>query len=141
MPKKRVLQIASASKNSAQYAINAPHFTEWWKKTAIKNVLKYAPKATELEKLERLSRLDDHAEGFDSETGEILENGDLPAAKPKGTRAARAVKAAAGTKPDPKPEGGQDNSGAVDAEFEEVDHDEGAGDNGDQHYEEDEIPM
>jgi recombination protein RecT len=96
MPKRRVLEIASASANKGQYdPKTGKHFSEWWKKTAIKNVLKYAPKATELEKLERLAAYDDKTEGFvDTETGEIIEGAAPAEPKKRGTRASRAVKAA-----------------------------------------------
>jgi recombination protein RecT len=95
MPRKRVMEIASGSKNAGQYnAQTGKHFTEWWKKTAIKNVLKYAPKATELDKLERLANYDDATDGFDSETGEIIE-AKAVTEKPKvQTRASAKVKAA-----------------------------------------------
>lgn len=100
MPKRKVMNIASGSKNSKQYdAKEGKHFDEWWKKTAIKNVLKYAPKATELEKLDRLANHDDKVAGIDYENGEVLDGEAAPAATPKpkrtGTRAANKVKDAA----------------------------------------------
>ena len=50
LTKKRIMQIASGGKNGYQYdPARGQHFEEWWKKTAIKNVLKYAPKSTSLE--------------------------------------------------------------------------------------------
>lgn len=133
MPKRRVMEIAAGSKNAGQYdAKTGKHFTEWWKKTAIKNVLKYAPKASELERLERLARYDDQKEGVDSETGEILETPEVETEKPKrtGTRAAAAVKATA-----PKAEPVTiDNSEAVDADYTEVE-------NQSQDYDDGEIPV
>lgn len=54
LPKSRILQIAGGGNNAYQYdPNNGKHFSEWWKKTAIKNVLKYAPKSAELIELER----------------------------------------------------------------------------------------
>lgn len=150
MPKKRVMEIASTSANKAQYdPKTGKHFTEWWKKTAIKNVLKYAPKATELEKLERLSALDDKNEGFiDHETGEIIEgHSDEAPKKGRGTRASRAVKKA--TTGDPAAttmkaaidEGLVDdpNGGAIDADYTEVGGDAGQDDG--EYYDEEEIPV
>ena len=53
LPKSRILKIASGGNNAYQYdPENGAHFSEWWKKTAIKNVLKYAPKSAELIELE-----------------------------------------------------------------------------------------
>lgn len=50
MPKKRLMVIAGSGRNVEQYDPNkGTHFEEWWKKAAIKNVLKYAPKSTYLE--------------------------------------------------------------------------------------------
>jgi recombination protein RecT len=61
MPKKRVLAIGNGGRNGHQYQPGTgAHFEEWWKKTAIKNVLKYAPKSTYLE-----SALDHDNEGYD----------------------------------------------------------------------------
>lgn len=153
MPKKRVLEIASGSKNSEQYnPKTGKHFTEWWKKTAIKNVLKYAPKATELEKLERLTAHDNKAQGYvDEETGEVIE-GTASAAEPKkrGTRASRAVKAAAGgdaaatTMKAAIDEGLVDDpkGGAIDADYTEVHHSDESGQDGDDgYYDEEEIPV
>ena len=61
MPKKRILAIGNGGRNGHQYLPGkGAHFEEWWKKTAIKNVLKYAPKSTYLE-----SALDHDNEGYD----------------------------------------------------------------------------
>ncbi len=63
MPKKRIMAIAGSGSNRDQYdPKKGPHYEEWWKKTAIKNVLKYAPKSTYLESA--LSA--DHSTSFDS---------------------------------------------------------------------------
>jgi len=51
MPKARIMAIAKGGKNIGQYdPVKGAHFAEWWRKTVIKNVLKYAPKSTELER-------------------------------------------------------------------------------------------
>ncbi len=50
MPKQRIMAIANTGRNAHQYNPDQGiHFGEWWKKTAIKNVLKYAPKSSYLE--------------------------------------------------------------------------------------------
>jgi recombination protein RecT len=49
LPKKKVMAVASKSKNGYQYdPAKGSFYDEWWKKTAIRNVLKYAPKSTQL---------------------------------------------------------------------------------------------
>lgn len=49
LPKKRIMDIGAGGNNASQYDPSAgKHFGEWWKKTAIKNALKYAPKSAEL---------------------------------------------------------------------------------------------
>lgn len=90
--KKKIMKIAAKSKNAFQYdPEKGSYFDEWWKKTAIKNGLKYAPKSTELEKA--LAR--DEAEFQD----EVIDQ--PPEPKPeKQTRAAKVVKA----EPEPEPE-------------------------------------
>ena len=63
MHAERILQIGNAGNNGAQYDPKVgPHYGEWWKKTAIKNALKYAPKSSELQRLEDN---DNEAQGFD----------------------------------------------------------------------------
>ncbi len=116
LSKKKVMTIAGKSKNSAQYnADTAPYWDEWWKKTAIKNVLKYAPKSTQLE--QALAR-ENEEEFVDAETGEVT-NGQPK----KRTSAADKVKAAAaGMKPKEEPAEVQQtevNPNVVDAEFTE----------------------
>ncbi len=50
MPQKRIMEIAGVGRNGDQFdPARGVNFVEWWKKTAIKNVLKYAPKSTYLE--------------------------------------------------------------------------------------------
>ena len=63
--KERIIAIGNAGKNGNQYdPTKGPHFTEWWKKTAIKNALKYAPKSSELLSVENS---DNEAQEFDFE--------------------------------------------------------------------------
>jgi len=52
LSKERIMQIAASGQNGFQYdPQKGQHFEEWWRKAAIKNVLKYAPKSTELERV------------------------------------------------------------------------------------------
>lgn len=90
LPKDKVMRIAGKSKNQFQYdPIKGPYFDEWWRKTAIKNVLKYAPKSSELEVAIR--RGDD--EEFDhDETVDITPEPEQEPKPKKQTRAAKAVK-------------------------------------------------
>ena len=51
LSKSKIMRVASKSKNSFQYdPKKGDAWEEWWKKTAVKNVLKYAPRSTALEK-------------------------------------------------------------------------------------------
>ena len=62
MHKERIMQIARGGNNAEQYdAKKGSHWVEWWKKTAIKNALKYAPKSSELLSVEQN---DNDAQGF-----------------------------------------------------------------------------
>lgn len=50
MRKDRIMAIGNGGRNGKQYTPGqGAHWMEWWKKTAIKNVLKYAPRSTHLE--------------------------------------------------------------------------------------------
>lgn len=50
LAKRRILAIGQGGRNGDQYVPGkGAHFAEWWKKTVIKNVLKYSPKSTHLE--------------------------------------------------------------------------------------------
>lgn len=95
LPKKKIMVIAGKSKNTKQYdPKDGPYFDEWWKKTAIKNALKYAPKSTELEKALKRGEKEEFdfiehdaagaAEGDQAASGEA-------AGHPKQTRAQKAV--------------------------------------------------
>lgn len=65
-PKKRIDQIASRSKQSSNYSpTQGKDWEEFWRKAAIRNILKYAPKSTQLEKV--LSQYDTEFETVKSE--------------------------------------------------------------------------
>ncbi|UOF77747.1 rect family [Caudoviricetes sp.] len=50
-PKERIMQIATRSKQSGNYnPETGKDWEEFWRKAAIRNILKYAPKSTQLEK-------------------------------------------------------------------------------------------
>ena len=50
MHEERIMQIANQTPNKNNYSQKSAHFTEWWRKTVIKNALKYAPKSNEIDK-------------------------------------------------------------------------------------------
>lgn len=82
LTRKRIEQIASVGKNGGQYSpTEGKHFEEWWRKAAIKNVLKYAPKSTYLE-----SALDNDDK---AESGEFL---DVSAPQVEPTKSERKTK-------------------------------------------------
>lgn len=68
LSKARVLQIGSSGQNAKQYdPKNGQHYAEWWRKTAIKNVLKYAPSSSSLD---QAIDYDNEREGFDYDAAE-----------------------------------------------------------------------
>ena len=95
LPKSKIMKIAAKGKNGFQYDPDKGFaFDEWWKKTAVKNVLKYAPKSTQLEKV----LADDDGGEFNDGDMDVVETQDLAPAPPpqsekKQTRAAAAVAA------------------------------------------------
>ena len=98
-PKKRIMEIASRSKMSGNYDFaKGKDAEEFWRKAAIRNILKYAPKSSYVEK------------AIEADNEEFVEQDVSPApvqpaaaqpAAPRQTRAAAAVKAQA---PQPQPE-------------------------------------
>ena len=103
LPKEKVMKIASKTHNSSQYDPDkGSYFDEWWRKAAIKNVLKYAPKSTELDKVL-------------AEDGEEFNNFQPEPEKPKRqTKAEQVVK-------QPEPESpSHDGDGIIDAEYEDA---------------------
>lgn len=114
LPKDKIMRIANKTKNAFQYdPQKGPHYDEWWRKTAIKNVLKYAPKSSELEMA--LARGEDE---FSDETIEIAPPQSQPVAKPeRQTRAAQVIKEA----PPPQEQAPEyDDDGVIDVESEVV---------------------
>jgi len=90
LPKVKVLNIASKTKNASQYDPKSGlYFDEFWRKTAIKNALKYAPKSTYLESA---MNHDNEAQGFDF--NEPKNNDNIVPIKKEETRAASKIKAA-----------------------------------------------
>lgn len=150
LPKAKVLRVAKASRNGYQYdPARGAHWDEWWKKTAIRNVLKYAPKSTELQ---RAIEHEDEAQGgdiyepmdvtpqaprpdlrvVDPDTGEVA---DEPAPRKRRTRAADAVAARKTAETAPPPETEPDADGPagpadLEGDYQVVDEEQGAGDAG-----------
>ena len=89
LTKTYIMTVASKTKNASQYDAKAPYFAEWWRKTAIKNTLKYAPRSTYLESA---MNHDNEAQGF-TFTNAVVESNVEPIKK-EGTRAASKIKEA-----------------------------------------------
>lgn len=106
-PKKRIDQIASRSKMSVNYdPAKGKDWEEFWRKAAIRNILKYAPKSTVLDKaMEAADR-----EFQEEEVYTVTE--EAPKTEKKETRAAAAVKN--------KKEEPAENPEVIDADFKEV---------------------
>lgn len=88
LSKNKILRVAAKSKNAYQYDCKkGDSWEEWWKKTAVKNVLKYAPRSTALDKaLEHDNEVSPIEDLHNPETGEIIEM-----KKPRKTKAAGAI--------------------------------------------------
>lgn len=117
-PKSRIMQIATRSKMGSNYdPLKGKDWEEFWRKAAIRNILKYAPKSTALEKA-----LDTDSKEFDY-SDEVVEH-DAPKAAPanpstanpstakRETKASTVVKQAAAPEPTITPDGE-----VIDAEF------------------------
>jgi recombination protein RecT len=92
MSQKDIMSTVSKSKNLYQYdTVKGAHFKEWWKKTVIKNVLKYAPKSTELERVLQQEEKQDFEEVKEAPATE--QSMPEPEKKPRQTRAAKTAKA------------------------------------------------
>jgi recombination protein RecT len=92
LPKERVLRIATRSKRASQYDPKAgPDWEEFWQKAAIRNVLKYAPRSSLLDKM-----LDADSSEFDMQSEDVYLNakptGAVDASGKRETRAASIVK-------------------------------------------------
>ncbi|PJE80669.1 hypothetical protein CI610_00330 [invertebrate metagenome] len=67
MSERRILSIAAQGNNAAQYdPQGGKYYEEWWKKTVIKNALKYAPRSSSLD---AVIQSDNDSQGFDMGTG------------------------------------------------------------------------
>lgn len=103
LSRERVMRIAQRSRLRKNY--NPGEGLDWeefWKKAAIRNILKYAPRSTALDSA--LEKIDDEI-SFDSETGEIHEAPAKTKLSPKQTKASQVIT-------DPEP----DNSEIIDLE-------------------------
>ena len=87
LTKERILKIAAGSKNSFQYdPSKGDHYEEWWRKTVIKNALKYAPKSTELETVMDRGDIDEFEQSDNDNVSDIVEK-----QKKRQTKAEQAV--------------------------------------------------
>jgi recombination protein RecT len=93
LPKTKIMNIAEGSKtNAKQYSpTEGQYFDEWWRKAAIKNVLKYAPKTTELEKLNQVIGVDNDAH-FDFSQEHVEVEPPVEKTVQKETKAAKVIK-------------------------------------------------
>lgn len=62
LTKAEIESVKTASKQKHQYETKSPYWIEFWRKAAIKNALKYAPKSTRLDKLDRTIDYDNKTE-------------------------------------------------------------------------------
>lgn len=86
-PKKRIMEIATRSKQSQNYSPeNGKDWEEFWRKAAIRNILKYAPKSTQLEKV--LAQSDSE---FNLSQEQPIEQAQEVKPEPKTTRAKAAI--------------------------------------------------
>lgn len=101
LPKDKIMRIAGKSKNTSQYdPKSGPHYDEWWRKTAIKNVLKYAPKSTELERAMERGEPEEFEEPQTIEINQTTTQDQPEQPVKKETRASKTVKA----KEEPSPQ-------------------------------------
>lgn len=107
LSKSKIMRVAGKSKNGYQYdPSKGDAWEEWWKKTAIKNVLKYAPRSTELD---RALEADDEATVVIDQTPVVVEDQPIvEQEQPKKKRAVDKVKEAV------------EKEITVEAEYEEV---------------------
>ncbi len=83
LSKHKIMRVARRTKNDYQYDPNkGDAWEEWWKKTAVKNVLKYVPRSTELD---RAMAVDDVQDGEEQVATEVPE--EAPRQEPKKRRA------------------------------------------------------
>lgn len=128
LTQERINRIATRSKIAGNYDssgnakdkygnVMGQDWEEWWKKAAIRNILKYAPKSTSLEQAmnEMDNEFDFSEESVNHDPSPVNPINEKPK---KESKAAAAVKAKAAAKKDPEPEHEEDN--IVDAEYSEV---------------------
>ncbi len=88
-PKKRILEISTRSKMSGNYdPKKGKDWEEFWRKAAIRNILKYAPRSTALDKA-----LDVSDSEFKAENEDFIE-AETPVAQEKETKASKIIKEA-----------------------------------------------
>ncbi len=118
LTKERIDRIATRSKMAGNYnPQSGKDWEEFWKKAAIRNILKYAPKSTALEKAMQAS--DDE---FDMNKESVYLEQPKEAIVPvkKETKAAAVVKAAAKVEPEPEPIHDPQTGEIHDAYYEEL---------------------
>jgi recombination protein RecT len=71
LTKPDIESVKTASKQKHQYETTSPYWKEFWRKAAIKNALKYAPKSTRLDGIDKLENVvsDDNKKEFVFEDG------------------------------------------------------------------------
>lgn len=117
MKESRIMAIANGGRNAHQYTPGkGAHFEEWWKKTVIKNVLKYAPKSTYLEQA-----LDNDNGNFDPDA---MEPDYTPPAQKQASNLNESLNSQPATEPQQAPQSEPDYSDIPEAEYEEVPADE-----------------
>ena len=104
-PKKRIDSIAGRSKMADNYnPLKGKDWEEFWRKAAIRNILKYAPKSTSLEQAMQESDKEfdyDSDKAIHDSDGVVNPVNDAPKTESK---AATVIKAKAATKKQPEPE-------------------------------------
>lgn len=86
LPSSKVMRVAAKSKNSFQYdPTKGDAWEEWWKKTAIKNALKLAPRTTDLD---RAIREEEEAEFVHEQATQAMEQPTEMATEPPKRRKA-----------------------------------------------------
>lgn len=131
LTKERIDRIATRSKIAGNYNPTiGKDWEEWWKKAAIRNILKYAPRSTSLE--QAMSEMDNEFDFTEGRGGGSVEPvNPVNGAKKTESRAASVIKAKAAAKKQPEPE---PEANVIDVEASEYDP---RGDN----YDDEDIPV
>ncbi len=113
LTKERIDRIATRSKIAGNYNPKVgKDWEEWWKKAAIRNILKYAPKSTSLD--QAMSELDNEFDQNEVQTRhDDTSNNPISGESKTETRAAAVIKAKAAAKTQPEP---QEQGAVIDAE-------------------------